>query len=381
MLHLLIDTSVLRQDPQRKSAAFQVVGRIGNARGLKTHIPDLVRREFLSYRDDEYVAPLREIDRFLNKMLKKPMASDLKKTLENQAAAGNGSISEAQRWIEDDFAQWCDHIGAEVHTVAPHHGQRVIDAYFSGSHPFKSPKNRQDFPDAFIFECAQDISGKEEHLHVVAADRQLRESCASIKNISVYESLDDFVRSAACQSVIKDADAEHHFAEIIELIKARAEIVGEAASKKIFDALVWYTFRDSSIPDDNNEATISVLDVPTNGGLIWDEAEYYGDGVISMPFEFEMTALADFYIFKSDWYCMPEDQSSKISISEYDNKHYFEAEQEFELHVRGTIAISLDLSSAAHGPEFVSSLRPILDAMQIEMSEIEEVTVITDDPA
>ncbi|HAW82340.1 MAG TPA: hypothetical protein DCX27_23145, partial [Balneola sp.] len=58
MLHLLIDTSVLRQDPQRKSASFLVINRLGNLGELITHIPYVVQREFLSQRENEYVNPI-----------------------------------------------------------------------------------------------------------------------------------------------------------------------------------------------------------------------------------------------------------------------------------------------------------------------------------
>lgn len=381
MLHLLIDTSVLRQDPQRKSAAFQVVYRIGYVGELTTHIPQIVKLEFLSYREDEYLTPLRDVEKALDKLLNKPMPPELKEELNKQRVAIKDSLPRVQEWVEREFEIWCGDIGAELHDIATHHGVNVVGAYFSGTAPFKSPKSRTDFPDAFIFECVCDVAKTVGVLNAVVADKQLREACSKLTNVVTFESLDAFIKSDACHSVLKDAVVADNFEGIMNELKARADIVGEEASKKLFNVLAGYTFRDPSIPDDNNEARISMLDVPSDAGLVWDGAEYYGSGIISIPFEFEMTVLADYYIFKSDWYGIDEKRAASISISEYDNKHYFEAEEEFKLSVKGSIAISLDLSEVAHDENLIESLPTILDSMQIEASEIDDVSVIQDELA
>lgn len=381
MLHLLIDTSVLRQDPQRKSAAFQVVHRIGYVGELTTHIPQIVKLEFISYREDEYLAPLRNVEKDLGKLSNKPIPPELKEELDKQKVTIKDSLPRVQEWIEREFEIWCGDIGAELHGIATHHGVNVVGAYFSGTAPFKSPKNRADFPDAFIFECVCDVAKTVDVLNVVVADKQLREACSKLANVVTFESLDDFIKSEACHSVLKDAYVADNFEVIMNELKARADIVGMEASRKLINVLDGYTFRDPSIPDDNNEARISMLDVPPDAGLVWDGAEYYGSGIISIPFEFEMTVLADYYIFKSDWYCIDEKRATSISISEYGNKHYFEAEEEFNLSVKGAIAISLDLSEVAHDANLIESLPTILDAMQIETSEIDDVSVIQNELA
>jgi hypothetical protein len=356
--------------------AFQVLGRLGNSGGLIIHIPYLVRKEFLGHREEEYVEPLQEIEKIYSKVVKKPLPTELQEDLTKQSSALIASIPEVRNWVEREFKVWCDHVGAKIHEIRPHHGEKVVDAYFNGELPFKKKKNRADFPDAFILESIKDLASNVDLLNVVVADKHLRDACVKIDNVTTFERLDGFVRSDACHAVFQDAEVADNFETIMDELKRKAGEVGEEASKKIFDELVGYTFSDSSIPDDNNEATISMLDVPIDAGLKWDEAEYYGSGVISIPFEFEMTATADYYIFKSDYYCMDEKRAESIGISEYDNRHYFEAEEEFRLVVSGSIAVSLDFTRVPHEGEFLEHLDNVLDEIQIEVSEIEDISVL-----
>lgn len=376
MLHLLIDTSVLRQDPQRKSASFLVVNRLGNLGELTTYIPYVVQREFLSQRENEYVNPIIKAKNELIKVSNKPIYDELSYSLKNEAENIDKKIEEVKGWVQKEFDYWCGHIGAEVYQVSNHHGVNVLDAYFSGEPPFKQVKNRADFPDAFIFESVKDIASSVKQLNVVIPDKKLREACEKIENIIAFENLDDFTKSEQCKAVLLDADASEHFDIIVSELQKHSQNVEKQAEKIIFDSLLGESFSDFSILDDNHEASISMFDVPSGAGLLWDEIEYYGQGIISIPFQFEMEALADYYIFKSDWYSLDDEIAKSISVSEYDNKHYFEAEEEFNLLIDGAISLTVDLSVADEEKDFKKEISKIIRTMKVEASEIDEISVI-----
>lgn len=379
MIHVLIDTSILRQDPQRKSAAFQVLAKLGNWGELTLHIPYFVRHEFLSQRKEEYSGSLWEVERVLIKVANKPLKEDLKNSLGEQLAGLQATIPNIDEWIEQEFDLWCGHVGAENHPIKEHHGQRVAEAYFSGQPPFKEAKAREDIPDAFILETVRDVLAGIEQLNVVVGDKRLREACQKLQNVIVYSTLNEFIKSDQCQEALKDTDVAENFEAICKGFNQHIDMIGEVASTKLFDELVGYTFSDPSIPDDNNEATISMLDVPTNIGLDFEESEYYGGGVIVVPFEFEMTVIADYYIFKSDYYVLDEKRAESISVSEYDNRHYYEAGEEFNLAVRGKIAISLYLATVPPGKKVSDYIDAVTENSKIEVSEIEDVSVIHDE--
>lgn len=378
MLHLLIDTSVLRRDPQRKSAAFQALARIGNAGGVTTYIPEVVRREFLGYREDEYLSPVESIKKHLEKLRRKPGPEAVIKVLESHLAGADMMHDALRGWVVTEFDLWCGRIGVEIAPVKGHHGQAVLDSYFGGTPPFKEKKNRDDFPDAFILESIRDVAAAVDELHVVIDDHALRKAAVAIDAVVAYESLDRFILSDKCQSIQKDAAAAENFEAIVEELKTQEEEIGHAASTKLFDELVGYTFTDPSIPDDNHEASIEMLDVPVDIGLDWEEAEYYGDGIISVPFDFNTWVLAGYYIFKGDYYSIDEDRMEHIGISEYGNRHYYEAQEEFQLNVIGKLALSLDLAALEHDNFFIQNLDDVLEKISVEASEIEEVTVVED---
>ena len=78
----------------------------------------------------------------------------------------------------------------------------MAEAYFSGTPPFSSIKQRSDFPDSFIYETARDLAEKHEHLHVIVADNTLRTACDGINNVMTYASVEEFVGSPECQDLL-----------------------------------------------------------------------------------------------------------------------------------------------------------------------------------
>lgn len=378
MLHILIDTNILDKDPQRKSAAFQVVSRVGNAGELAIHIPQVVKLEFLSHRENEYLKPLEKAKLGIEKISKKPLSDSLKGSLEQQETDINNSISDVKNWLHKEFEYWCAHSGAEVYQIENHHSSNVFDSYFSGSPPFKSVKNKNDLPDAFIFESIKDVANEVNELNVIVADKKMRETCNMLDNVTTFESLDNFVKTDDFSKLVKDTVVDQNFDILIDELEKQSFQIEDRAANKIFDALTGYTFSDPIIPDDNNEATISMLDVPEDAGLIWGEAVYYGSGIVDIPFKFEMTTLVYYHIFKSDWYIIDEERAKSINVSEYGNRHYFEAEEEFDVLVKGSIALSLNLSKAETDAKFLEELTNLISNMEIETSEIEDVSIIHD---
>jgi hypothetical protein len=106
--------------------------------------------------------------------------------------------SEIMPFIDDDFRKWLENIKGEINPIKDHHGKRVAEAYFEGKPPFKRPKNRDDFPDAFIWETIIDLLGTVDVLHVISNDSGMINACKNIDGILLYESLDAFIKSDIC---------------------------------------------------------------------------------------------------------------------------------------------------------------------------------------
>jgi len=150
MINVVVDTTVFRNDPARKKAAFQTIKKLASAGELKLHIPQIVKQEFLSQQIDQYHASLSEILKNLLVFTKKNIPEDARKLLKTQEKQLSNLKEELFTFAKREFEQWILDIGAEVHPISESHGPKVMEAYFSGDPPFREKKSRLDIPDAFI---------------------------------------------------------------------------------------------------------------------------------------------------------------------------------------------------------------------------------------
>jgi hypothetical protein len=178
------------------------------------------------------------------------------------------------------------------------------------------------------------------HIHVVVGDTKIIDTFVNSKTVTVYKSLSDFVKSEIIQNELNELDVVNKKEEIRLAIENYENECGEISimlSKDIGEAIMWKTINDSSIPDDNNEATIDGYDEAEDIEFNFTELTYYGNGQFGIPFMLKINVSATYYIFKSDYYCMED----APSVTDH-NDHYFEAEDEFEVIVTGTVSISID---------------------------------------
>ena len=376
MIHVVLDTSIFRKDPFRKKAAFELLYKLGKTNRLKLHIPYFVKNEHLSQKIHEYIKPLETTIQNLKTIHRKPLPENVKQEVEKQLESLNKIHFDTVSYVETDFDDWLKEIGAKVYEIENHHGANIAELYFKGELPFKEKKNRNDFPDAFIWQTILDIVEKVDKLNVVAADTALNKTCMPFEKISIYESLDELIKSDKCFAALRDHDFESQFDDILLNLKENEESILETFKELILaEYLERHTFHDPNIPDDNNEATISVINEINELNLTIDEAEYYGDGMIIIPFSCNIDVLAEYWIFKSDYYTISEKRIRTINIEEYGNRHYYEAEENFELNVHGYVSINFELSSVPKTDSFFKHLKKLLDYADIEIDRIEDIEV------
>ena len=87
------------------------------------------------------------------------------------------------------FQHWMETAQAERLPLRPEHTEKVFTAYFEGTPPFDRPKNREHFPDAFIYNCVMDLVAQGGEVWFLADDEQLRESLRKTKQVRAYRKL------------------------------------------------------------------------------------------------------------------------------------------------------------------------------------------------
>lgn len=311
---------------------------------IRLHIPYVVMREFQTQQREIYSKDLDKAIYGVSGLARKQLDSalldnlnDIKEKLEKDSE----SILDS---AESQFTDWAKNIGAEIYPLCIDQTNAALEAYFQGKPPLKSVKNRNDIPDSFIVQSVNKLRSEVGEIHVVVEDVKIRDAFSVGDKITTYENLSDFIESEPIQHELNDLDLIDNIDQIVDAIEQNEndnpEIMNFIANN-VGESIVWKTFTDSSIRDDNNEATINSYGESEDVELCFNDIAYYGNGQFGIPFDLKILVLADYYIFKSDFYCMDPEKEHVPYVSDH-NKHYFEAEEEFELCISGLVSIEID---------------------------------------
>ncbi len=234
---------------------------------------------------------------------------DKLKTLKNEL---NNESENILSDAESQIAQWANNIGANLYPLCIDQANAALEAYFQGKPPLKSIKARDDIPDSFIVQSIYKLNAENNGIHVIAGDGKVRDAFSDEEHIVTYESLAGFIENDLMQDELKDIDLINNIGPIVDAIQQyendEAEILS-FISNNVGEKIVSKTFSDQSIPDDNNEATITSYDEAEDIELDFSEIGYYGNEQFGIPFSLKIVVLAYYYIFKSDYYCMDADLS------------------------------------------------------------------------
>jgi len=213
--------------------------------------------------------------------------------------------------------------------------------------------------------------------------QKLREYFENDTKVETFESINSFVKSDIVQNPLQkiekleyfDANFDNlkqailHFEEEEHQLKG---VIEQELGSKIDDGIV---IQDSSIPEDNNEATIDGFYDPDaeNIKIHLDEIYYYGDGILGTSFEATMIVTIYYCIYKSDYYALESPfEHVPDSVSDW-NDHYYEANDECEVRVTGSISFDLDIHTEDSSVETLSKNISFKD---IQISDIENVEFV-----
>ena len=173
MIDVVIDTSIYRADPKREKAAFRVLNKLATNGYVRVHIPHVVEREFSTQQLTSLESTFGEARKFVSSARKR-VSESLTQEVNGIDKHIEAFRAKAEAEVASSLSKWASDINAEIHATQPHHGELVLNAYFSGDAPFSQPKERKDFPDAFIYESIRDLAKLKGTVHVVSADENLR---------------------------------------------------------------------------------------------------------------------------------------------------------------------------------------------------------------
>jgi hypothetical protein len=375
MIHVVADTTAYRADPKRDKAAFRAIARLAHAGYLVLHIPDIVRREFVSQQRQQYskhIQALRaELHDFGRRSLPTAVADYVGGVLGRLAPLD----VDLRAFAEDEFAEWASAMSAVIHPIGQSHGGRVVEAYFAGALPFREPKHRDDFPDAFLWQVIIDLAEQHNPLYVVSSDKGIFNAAQGVEGVTPFDSLEDFVASEPFQALLKAHFASANIKALLALLPEHLDFVSAALANELVDELAGRTVRSDEIPDDNSEAIISMVGNPEDLDLDIAAAVDHGDGLFVVPFSLRTECLLDYAIFKGDFYTLPDEKSDRISTSEL-NEHYYSAEEYYTLRVDGLLSFEVGAEALRSTDLSEDDLVGILEDATITVDSIEDIEVV-----
>jgi hypothetical protein len=309
---------------------------------VQIHIPRYVKEEFLSQQIQALTKEIEAIKASAKAIVRKFGNTQLTEYSEGATAGAEEIGQRTQQLAADDFQQWIKETHAIEHSVKPMHGVRVTDAYFSGSHPFRAPKHRDDIPDSFIWQTALDLAAEYGSIDFVAADGLLYKAADAHSQMIAHGTLDDFIQTDECQDALYDLTPEvvsENINRIKALLPGQTDDLLRILGERLLSALPGKTVRHPAIPEDNNEATIFMVGEPQQTEFDFAEIESYGDGDLGISFTANVDCTLNYTIYKGDYYSLPD--TDDISIDEWSD-HYYSAEQEYSLTAEGALSISID---------------------------------------
>ena len=371
----MLDTTVYRADPRREKAAFKSLALLAGAGILKLYIPDVVRREFISQQNDQNSKPLNELGSSLSSLGRRPLPKAVADFLDDLKTRLEAMTPELEAFVEQEFDNWVKITSAEILPIQDSHGERVIEAYFGGHAPFRQAKWKDDLPDAYIWQTIIDLSRSHAELYVVSADKGMLAGCSGRKGVHGFSSLEEFVESKPFQTVLQTHFATSALEEFLAMLYENSGLATSLIEGLIVEVLVGETVQSDEIPDDNGEGRILEVDSPTDVKLEIDQAIDHGEGLIVIPLSLRTEALLNYAIFRGDYHLLSIDKIKKIDLSDR-NRHYFDADEYYQLEVEGTVSVEALTLSMEPSKSSEEVARQFMSNIELKIDSIESLTVV-----
>jgi len=292
-LDVFLDTEILRRDPFRRRGAFAALKHLVSAGSIRLHLSEITVREFTSSQQAEADAAVRAAESALRRaQLYAAQASAEKLDVAAKALVDIGA--DAADTLRSALDDWCASHGVQIHPVHESHGQKVVGAYFAGSAPFRKPKERTDFPDAFIFQALSDLASSRPKVVFVSGDPRFAEACRdALPAVAVFATLEELLGLPNLSNYLREHILDEQFEKVADRLPLAIGKSGEIPTQvttALIGRRVIIHFPVTGVATVEHVEHVPVVSV--GGDII-----YFGGGMITMPFS--MRAVTDLVLVAS----------------------------------------------------------------------------------
>jgi len=348
-LNIILDSNIYWSDRNFRKKDFLLLKGLINHNLIQLHIPSVVKEECLTTNSIEISEDFSKIKSIIKKLKDKGLHK-------NEIDRLGFFLEQIEEFVEDvnesansNWEEFIRNSNSIVHEIKKEHGVKVITDYFSGEAPFKHRKNREDFPDAFIYQSIIDINESYNNLIFVSRDKNLRMHVE--KNIKLYSfsSFYDFYKSKVCEPYKEEyEDILSIRDESLELKESKDELIRNF-ERYLYDDFYHISFQDldDTYDNDQSETEIQGVEKVNSIELVEEDIEFIEDR-IHLAFNVELDALVEYYIYKNEYISLPEERTREIGVTDW-NRHVFLAEESMTLDMKINCSI---LRGNLEEPEF-----------------------------
>lgn len=359
MVHIIIDSSVLREWDWQRSGAMKAIERLSQEGSIQIHISYVVEREYSSAQKAIMKKGRKAISKEINQLLKGSLPIDSRNQIETVQKQLESSINFAIDEVGTHLEKWATRAKALIVPIENHHGERVIRDYFAGDPPYKQPKNRVDIPDSFIWQIVEDLLTAKEDVAILSADNGMRDA-ADKRKLPHYATISQFVASARCQELLKSSYAIQNLKNCLIGKNSSSTNLDDKFKEMIEVELVGQTVQHPNILDDNNEGTIDAIQDILTHKFDMNQVSYYGDGVFAIAFTATVNADVQSFLYKSEYFTLEKNRAEKLFTEDW-NDHYFLIEESKEILIEGLVEIDLKTDKVEQEDTPIKQLENPLD--------------------
>lgn len=343
-IHVFIDTSAMPRHLTRPGHAIDQLVELCQADLLRVHMSDVALREWRSQMTKDFLDAIKDMHKRLRDVIRQPLSHKLasRKLISQLLGRQDATTAEATREARKSCDEFIRKMAVNKMPIDDADGAAVFDGYFAGDAPFREPKSREDLPDAFILCAAKRFaSAHPGRTFAICHDKRLREAIGELREVRPFEDLMTFLQSDPVKKAMGHLELSRIWTaekqeEVITFLSKQQKYLSKLVHDFAYDTLQGQTFSDSSIPVDNNEATISSLRDIEGIEIDWEKVDQFGPGWIVVPFEFEANADIDLQVYRADTFAVPD--WIHVSIGDFEEDYYFEASAERRLRVTGYLS-------------------------------------------
>lgn len=358
MIHVAIDTSAIGQSKSINDANYKALKRLVAAKEIAIHIPYIVKKEIESQEKEFYLTRYKALQQSLKEFNSVQKPTELYEKFNgiknNIKQIDNIVLSDAERFSN----AWVDGLDSNIWELNATQSLSAWDAYFNGTAPLTSKKNREDIPDSFICSAIKEIKETVNNLTVLAKDSKVYNTFKNMSNIEIHKTIVDFINSDKIQEILEELDTvrgksilQGKLTNLVDFIKeyeVTTSLMESFLESQIGEKILYANIYDIPLSNDiDGEASINSYNNGENIKIDLDNPIHYGDNQIGYNFELEVEVLVDYFVNKSDYYSefyAGQNPASNISVEDW-NDHVLHAESDVNIKVTGIVSITIDTSN------------------------------------